>query len=299
VRDERVDQLSALSNSAKTIYATIEFVDIAGLVKGAGQGEGLGNKFLSHIRQVDAIVHVLRYFQDSDITHVHGEVDPMEDAQIINLELIFADLQQIEKSLPQIEKKAKSKDPKASEQVKALQKVHTYLQEGIWLYTVRNQFTDKDMEHLCVYNLLSMKPMIYALNVSQEDIHNAPAIQSDYQEKLHAPVAIVCARLEEEMIEFSAQERKEYLLELTQSEHIDHIPTLDDLIGLAFKTVGLMYYFTTGDKETKAWTIPIASTAPQAAGAIHTDFQKGFIKADVVSSDVLIAAGSRSAAREK
>lgn len=300
VKDARVDALSQMSNTQKKIYAAIEFVDIAGLVKWAWEGAGLGNKFLSHIREVDAIVQVLRHFQDNDVTHVEWPVDPLRDMDIINTELIFADLQQIEKALPAIEKKAKtSKDILITQEYEALAKVHHYLWSGQWLHGVLDAFTPKDHEHLRKYNFLSMKPIVYAINIGQDDIGRAPQIAQEFAAKLRSPCVCVCAKLESEMIEFNADERKEYIDSLVEKSQAEHIPTLDDLIALAFKTVGLMYYFTTGEKETRAWTVPIGSTAPEAAGAIHTDFVKGFIKAEVVSCDKLLEAGSRWTAREK
>lgn len=300
VRDPRIDALSTMSNTQKKIYAAIEFVDIAGLVKWAGQGEWLGNKFLSHIREVNAIVQVLRYFHDSDVTHVEWAVDPVRDREIINTELMFADLQQVEKAFPALEKKAKStKETLLMQEYEWLRKVLDYLQRGVWLYGQKDNFTPKELELLRKYNFLSFKPIVYALNVSQDDLPRAKQIQDEYAEKLSAPVCVVCAKLESEMMEFDPEERKEYLGELVEKDHVDHIPTLDDLIALAFKTVGLMYYFTTGEKETRAWTIPVNSKAPQAAWAIHTDFERWFIKADVVSCDALIQAGSWPAAREK
>ncbi len=190
---------------------------------------------------------------------------PIRDAEIINLELIFADLQQVEKALDQAQKKSKSKDKDALAQVAVFTKVKDYLEQGTWLSTVRDDFDEAELALLRPYNLLSIKPIIYALNVSQEDLEKADVLENEYSEKLAAPVRVVCAKLEEDMIEFSSQEREEYLQDLLARKDLDHVPTLDDLIALAYKTVGLMYYFTTGEKESRAWTIPIDSKAPQAA----------------------------------
>lgn len=226
----------------------------------------MGNKFLSHIREVDAIVQVLRYFQDNDVTHVEGGVDPLRDMDIINTELIFADLQQLEKAFPALEKKAKSsKDVLLLQEYDALRKVRDHLMSGKWLHNVLDTFDPKDHEYLRKYNFLSLKPLVYAINIGQEDLARASVIAADIQTKLHTPCVCVCAKLEAEMIEFNEAERKEYIASLMEQSQADHVPTLDDLIRLAFNTVGLMYYFTTGEKETRAWTIPVASTAPQAA----------------------------------
>lgn len=300
VRDPRIDKLSEISNTQKKVYATIEFVDIAWLVKWAGQWEGLGNKFLSHIREVNAIVQVLRYFSDTDVTHVEWAVDPLRDREIINTELMFADLQQLEKAFAPLEKKAKTtKDALVMQEYEWLRKAYEYLKQGVRLYSKKDTFTDKEFEAIRKYNFLSLKPIVYALNVSQEDLARAKEIEAEFVATLWAPVCVVCAKLESEMMEFSPEERKEYLSDLVAKEHVDHVPTLDDLIALAFKTVGLMYYFTTGEKETRAWTIPFASKAPQAAGAIHTDFERWFIKAEVVSYENIAALWSWNAAKEK
>ncbi|MDD2537211.1 MAG: redox-regulated ATPase YchF [Candidatus Absconditabacteria bacterium] len=300
VKDERMDKLSEMSNTKKKVYATIEFVDIAGLVKGASKGEGLGNKFLANIRETDAIVQVLRYFQDPDVVHVEGTIDPLRDVEIINTELIFADLEHLERVLPQLQKKAKvgnaNKDDKRL--VEILELLHQTLMQGKLANAIKDQLSAEDLKLIKSYNFLTLKTFVYALNVSQDDIANADVIKAEYEEKLQAQVAIVCVKLEAEMMEMETDEKLEFLAEMLGLE-VKQIPTLDGLIALAFKTLGLMYYFTTGEKETRAWTIPVGSTAPQAAGAIHTDFEKGFIKAEVVGYEPLLAAGSRAKVREK
>lgn len=300
VKDERIDKLAELSQSQKKVYATTEFVDIAGLVKGASKGEGLGNKFLSNIRETDAIVQVLRYFQDPDVVHVEGTVDPLRDVEIINTELILADLEQLDRSLPYLQKKAKtwaaSKDEKRTAEI--LELFQKNLNEGKLLCSLKEELSEEDIKLVKSYNFLTLKSFIYALNIAQDDIPQAQAIQKEYEEKLHAPVAVVCVKLEEEMLDMEEEEKIEFISELVSVEK-QAIPTLDHLISLAFSTLGLMYYFTTWEKETKAWTIKKGSTAPQAAGAIHSDFERGFIKADVVSYDDLVTAGSRAGAREK
>ncbi|MFZ2151352.1 MAG: redox-regulated ATPase YchF [Candidatus Absconditicoccaceae bacterium] len=299
VKDPRVDKLAEMSASKKIVHAHIEFVDIAGLVKGASKGEGLGNKFLSHIREVDAIVQVIRYFQDPDVVHVEGNIDPLRDVEIINTELIFADLEQIERHLPAIAKRgqltANKDDHKLAETLEKIQKV---LQQGKIAYSLRQDLSDEEMKLIKPYNFLTLKPFIYAINVSQEDLAMAHHITDEFILKLQSPVSVVSAKLESEMMDMSNQEKQEFITELLEIDKITHIPTLDDLISIAFNKVGLMYYFTTGEKETKAWTIPLDSTAPQAAGAIHSDFERGFIKADVVKYSDLLTVGSRSKARE-
>lgn len=300
VKDPRIEVLSELSNTKKIIYATTEFVDIAGLVKGASKGEWLGNKFLANIREVDTIVQVLRYFKDTDVVHVEWWVDPMRDVEIINLELIFADLEQIEKVLPQLEKRSRIASNKEDKQkAEILKKIKVALEAGKLANTVRDDLSEDELKLIKSYNFLTLKPFLYALNVGQDELVDANKIKEEYQEKLGAEVAIVCAKMEEEMMEFDPEEKDEFMKELLAVENMDHIPTLDDLIRLAYKNLGLMYYFTTWEKETRAWTIPVNATAPQAAGAIHTDFEKWFIKAEVVAFDDLVECGSWAKAREK
>ncbi len=299
VKDERVDRLAEVSNSQNKIYANIKFVDIAWLVKWAHKGEGLGNQFLSNIREVDAIVQVVRYFQDSDIVHVEWSVDPLRDIDIINSELILADLQQIEPKLPILEKKARSGDKDASKLYQALKKIYDVLMEWKLIYDIAEDLTSEEKKLIKPYNFLTNKPFVYAFNVSEQDLAHAKQIKKEFESKLGKPVAIVNAKLEEELLGLSEEERYEYLEEIRQSLWADKIPTLDDLIKLAFDTVGLMYFFTTGEKETKAWTIKKWSTAPQAAGVIHTDFEKWFIKAEVVNWKDFVEAWWWAKAREK
>ncbi len=299
VKDPRMIALSEMSKTQKIVYAHTEFVDIAGLVKGASKGEGLGNKFLSHIREVDAIVQVLRHFQDSDIVHVEGGVDPLRDQEIINTELIFADLEHIEKVLPNLQKRAKIAQNKEDKKVaEILEKIQNVLMEGKLANTIKEEFSDEELKLIKSYNFLTLKPFVYALNIAQDEIQNAEKLKAEFGAKLQAPVAIVCVKLEAEMMSFSEEERNEFLTELLELWG-DQDPTLDDLISLAFNQLGLMYYFTTGEKETRAWTIPLNSTAPQAAWAIHSDFERGFIKAEVIATDKLLECGSRSKAKEK
>ena len=292
----RVDTLSEISKTQKKIYASIQFVDIAWLVKGASQWAWLWNKFLSHIRETDAIVQVLRYFKDTDVVHVEWWVDPMRDVEIINTELIIADLEQVERNVQQLEKRLKAQDKDSAKLYPILKRICDVLKWGGLVYSIAEDLTEEEQLLLKPYNLLTNKPFVYAINIGTEDFTNAANIKKEFEEKLQRPVAIVCAKLESEMLGFSPEDRAEYL----ESEFgSSYVPTLDSLISLAYDTVGLMYYFTTGEKETRAWTIKKNSTAPEAAAAIHTDFQKKFIKAEVVSCDNFIAAGSRNASREK
>lgn len=299
VKDPRIDQLSAMSNTQKKIYATTEFVDIAGLVRGASKGEGLGNKFLSHIREVDVIVQVLRYFRDADVVHVEETVDPERDREIINTELIFADLEQLEKTLPPLQKRARIANNKADQKLATiLEKIQTALLAGNLANTIKAELSEEELKMIKSYNFLTLKSFVYAINIDQADLAQAQQIQQDFATKFQAPVAVVCVKIESEMMDLAPEERAEFLAELFELS-TEKVPTLDDLIALAFKELGLMYYFTTGEKETRAWTIPLDSTAPQAAGAIHTDFERGFIKAEVINTTQLLELGSWSKAREK
>ncbi len=292
VNDVRLQKLSEISETEKIIPATIKFVDIAGLVKGASQGEGMGNAFLSHIREVDAIVQVLRHFKDADINHVEGDVDPIRDEDIITTELILSDMEQIEKKLPQLQRKAKSGDRETVDELRVLERAKELLDNRQLMYDIQDELTDEEKKILKPYNFLTNKPFIYAINVSENDLSDAKNIAKELGQTLGKPTVPVCARLEAEMIEMDDEERA-MLLE----DHTD-IPTLDDVISLAFDTVGLMYYFTTGKKETRARTVKKGSTAPQAAGVIHKDFEKGFIKAEIVKYEDFVEAGGRNQAKE-
>jgi GTP-binding protein YchF len=297
VNDPRLQVLAQVSNTQKIVPAAIQFVDIAGLVKGASQGEGLGNKFLAHIREVDAIVQVVRHFQDSDVVHVEWTTDPMRDVEIINTELIMADLQLIERKIPELERKLKGQDKESAQLLPILQHIQQLLLAGKLAYDCAGDLSIDEKKQLRQFNFLTFKPFIYAINVHEQELKNAPHIQSQFEALLHKPVAIVCAKFESELLEASTEERSLFLQEL--AEDIATIPTLDDLIALAFRTVWLMYYFTTWEKETRARTIKQGSTAPQAAGVIHTDFERGFIKAEIVSYPEFVADGGRTWARDK
>ena len=297
VVDTRVDTLAQISASKNIVYATTKFVDIAGLVKWASKWEGLGNKFLSHIREVDAIIQVVRHFADDDVAHVEWSVDPLRDIEIINTELMMSDIEQIESKLPQLEKQSKIKGTEASKIYPVLKQVYDHLMSGKLAIDLADQLSEEAKDIVRPYNLLTYKPFIYTINIDQHNLIRADEIQADYITKLQKPVSIVSAKLESEMIDFSASEKKEYIDSLWE-EKVWHIPTLDDTIRLWFDTLWLMYYFTTGDKETRAWTIHKGSTAPIAAWAIHTDFTKWFIKAEIVNYDKFVQAGSRTKAKE-
>ncbi|WP_231177752.1 redox-regulated ATPase YchF [Candidatus Absconditicoccus praedator] len=295
VKDERVGKLSEISNSKEKVYANIQFVDIAGLVRGASKGEGLGNKFLANVREVDAIVQVVRHFEDDDVNHVDGNVDPLRDIETINTELILSDLEQIENKLPQLQKKVKSKEKEAIETAEVLEKLKEVLENGKLIWDIKDDLSDKEKSIIKPFNFLTFKPFVYAFNVSEDNISEFDSIISEYENQLNKPVCVVSAKIEADMIDFSEKEKQEFLIEMFGD---NKVPTLDDLIKTAFDEVGLMYYFTTGEKESKAWTIKKNSTAPQAAGAIHTDFERGFIKAEVVKYEDLISSGSWQKAKE-
>lgn len=293
VPDERLEVLARISNSKRIVPARIEFVDIAGLVKGASKGEGLGNQFLSHIRQVDAIVHVVRCFDDEDIIHVSGSVDPVRDMEIINLELALADLSQVERRLEKQRKQAK-KQKEAAEEVAVLEKILPSLNEGKPVRLL--PLTAEEKALLKPLGLLTAKPVIYAANVSEEDLAagNEWVNQVRQQaEKENAKTVVISAQVEAELADLPPQEREEYLASLGVKEG-----GLKSLIKATYQLLGLRTYLTTGENETRAWTIVAGMTAPQAAGVIHSDFERGFIRAETISYEDLVRAGSMAAARE-
>lgn len=298
VKDARLDALSLLMKTQKVIYSAIKFVDIAGLVKWASEGEGMGNKFLSHIREVDAIVQVIRYFKDSDITHVHGSVDPVYDAEIINTELIIADMESVERNHASLTKMGikRSKDQDVLLHIYGL--ALEALNAGKFIYSIRPQLSPEELKVLWGLQFITDKHMIYAVNVSENDLDNYLEIEKEIKQKLNANAVVVCAKMEAEFIPLTDEEKHEYQ-EAIFWEFTDYasVPTLDRVIKTAFDEVGLMYYFTAWEKECRAWTIPKGSTAPQAAGVIHTDFEKWFIRAEVVWYDNLIQDGSRANAK--
>ncbi|MBD1884489.1 redox-regulated ATPase YchF [Microcoleus vaginatus] len=294
VPDERLKVLSNISNSVQTVPTRMEFVDIAGLVKGASQGEGLGNQFLSHIRAVDAIVHVVRCFENDDIIHVAGSVDPIRDIDIINLELILADLAQIERRLERTRKLARN-NKEAQAEVDVLEKLVEVLNAG--KPARQYNFTDEEAELVKGLELLTNKPIIYAANVSDDDLATGNSYVEQVREvaaKENAKVVIVSAQVESELVELSEEERTDFLESLGVKEG-----GLKSLIRATYELLGLRTYFTSGPKETRAWTIIAGMLAPQAAGVIHSDFERGFIRAETVSYEDLVATGAMNAAKEK
>ena len=294
VPDERLEVLAKISNSEKIVPTRIEFVDIAGLVKGASRGEGLGNQFLANIREVDAIVHVVRCFDNDDIIHVSGSVDPARDIEVINLELALADLGQVEKRVERLRKQAKN-SKEAAEELAILEKILICLNDGISARKV--DLSKEEEEFIKNLGLLSRKPLIYAANVSEDDL----ATGNDWVESVRqiaqqeqAKVVIVSAQVESELVELSEEERKDFLGSLGVEEG-----GLKSLIKATYELLGLRTYLTTGPQETRAWTIISGMKAPQAAGVIHSDFERGFIRAETVSYQDLVNSRTMSAAKEK
>lgn len=298
VPDERLQKLSDLYNSEKITPAVIEFVDIAGLVKGASKGEGLGNKFLSHIREVDAVVHVVRCFDDPNVIHVEGSVDPIRDIETINLELIFSDLEIIDRRIAKGSKAPKN-DKAINDELLILQKLQDALNDGKSARTVEFD-TFEEKEFVNSLTLLTAKPILYAANVFEEDLANDGENNKFVQavRKLASDdgsgVFVVCAKIEEEISALDEEEKKMFLDELGVKSS-----GLDRLVAASYKLLGLISYLTAGPKETRAWTIIKGTKAPQAAGKIHTDFERGFIRAEVVSYNDLIRLGSYNTAKEQ
>ena len=297
VPDQRLEVLGKLYNSQKITPACIEFVDIAGLVAGASHGEGLGNKFLSHIREVDAIVHVVRCFDDSNIIHVNGSVDPIRDIEVINLELALADLEQVTKKYERDAKLVKTGDKSLIAGVGLLEKLKSALENNVLVRTL--DLDEEEQKILKGLQLLTAKPVIYVANVSENEINNSENnsyVQKvkDFAKQENAKVITLCAKIEEELTGLDKEERELFKEELgiTQSG-------LEKLVTTSYDLLGLMSYLTAGEKEVRAWTINKGTKAPQAAGKIHTDFEKGFIKAEIVSYNDLIEAGSFVKAKEK
>ena len=295
VPDERLDVLAEMYNPEKYTPTTIEFVDIAGLVRGAYKGEGLGNKFLSHIREVDAIVHVVRCFEDENIVHVDGSVDPARDVETIGIELIFADLETVEKRIDRTRKAAKG-DKQLMAEVELLERAKAHLEAGMPIRTM--QADEKEKEMLRGMFLLTTKPVIYAANISENDIGKADNALVDALKKAvaheNAEVITICAQVEEEIAELSPEEKQAFIEELGIGES-----GLDKLVKACYKLLGLISYLTAGPKEVRAWTIERGTKAPQAAGKIHTDFERGFIRAEVVPFETLKELGSMTACKEK
>lgn len=297
VPDKRIDVLSKMYDTLKSTYATIEFVDIAGLVKGASKGEGLGNKFLSHIRETDAIAHIVRCFDDESIVHVDGKIDPISDIETISLELIFADIEAINKRLERVEKLTKSGDKKAIQEKDLLKRLIEHLENEKPIRTF--EFNDDEKSLLKDVYLLTDKKVIYVANISESQIgteENDPYVLKvkEFAKKEGAKVVTLCAKLEEDLSELEDDDR----LALMKDYGIEE-SGLDKLIKASYSLLGLISYLTAGKDEVRAWTIKKGTKAPQAAGKIHTDFERGFIKAEVVSYDDLIKYGSMNATKEK
>ena len=298
VPDKRLQLLSDFYNSRKLTPAVIEFVDIAGLVKGASKGEGLGNQFLAAIREVDAIVHVVRCFEDGNVIHVDGSVDPIRDIETIQLELVLADLEVLERRIAKTARSAMN-DKGAAAELKILKKLQPILNEGRQAKEYVPESED-EAEFIRSLELLSAKPVIYAANVSEDDLADdgasCEAVQKvrELARQEGSEVFVICAKLEEELAELEDDERAEFLAELGLAE-----AGLEKLIAASYRLLGLMSFLTAGEKETRAWTIRIGTKAPQAAGKIHSDFERGFIRAEVVNYKDLLAAGSYAAAKEK
>ena len=296
VPDHRLDVLAEMYNPEKFTPAVIEFVDIAGLVKGASKGEGLGNKFLDNIRQVDAIVHVVRCFEDDNIIHVDGNINPIRDLETINLELIFSDMEILERRIDRV-KKAMKGDKTLAATVELLERIHATLEEGKCARTM--ELDDDELELLGDTQLLTMKPVIYVANVCESEADHEPVENAlycelkDFASAEHSEIIAICAQIEAEISELDAEEKKMFLEDMGIAES-----GLDRLIKASYSLLGLISYLTAGPKEVRAWTITKGMRAPQAAGKIHSDFERGFIRAEVVDFDVLTKLGSMAAVKD-
>jgi GTP-binding protein YchF len=298
VPDERLQLLGDFYHSKKVTPAVIEFVDIAGLVKGASKGEGLGNQFLANIREVDAIIHVVRCFEDSNVVHVDGGIDSLRDIETINLELIFSDIEILERRIAKTAKSARN-DKEAAKELELLQRLKAHLEEGKPA-SVFECNTEDEEEYMANYNLLTGKPVIYAANVAEDDLADDGASNSqvekvrEYAKEQNSAVFVICAQIEQEIAELDEEEKKMFLEDLGIKQS-----GLEKLIQASYRLLGLISYLTSGEDETRAWTIKVGTKAPQAAGKIHTDFERGFIKAEVVNYQDLLDCGSYAGARDK
>lgn len=298
VPDERLNKLAALYNCKKIVPATIEFVDIAGLVKGASKGEGLGNKFLSHIREVDAIVHVVRCFEDENVTHVENTIDPVRDINIINLELVLSDMEAVEKRLDKAKSMMKTGDKKYAEEAELLTEIYKTLEQEKPVRSMK--FTDEQTDYVKNLFLLTSKPVIYAANISEDDVSknedDIPLVKAvkDFAKQDGSETLVISAKCEEEISELPESEQKDFLDALGLKES-----GLNRLVKASYKLLGLMSFLTAGEPETRAWTIKTGTKAPQAAGKIHSDFERGFIRAEVVDYKTLLECGNLANAREK
>jgi ribosome-binding ATPase len=297
VPDDRLEPLAKIVKTETIVPATVEFVDIAGLVRGASKGEGLGNQFLANIRETDAVIQVVRCFEDENIVHVEGSVDPVRDIETIQIELALADLASCEKRRDKAMRAAKSGDKEAKRELEILDKIQPVLEEGRPARAA--DLTDDDRAIVKNWFLLSTKPTIYAANVDEDslaDPDSNPHVQTvkEHAEVEKADVVVICAKLEADLVALEAGERKEFL-----EAHGVTSSGVDELIKAAYHMLGLMSFLTAGEKEVRAWTIPVGTKAPQAAGEIHTDIERGFIRAEIVSYDALTGAGTYAAAREQ
>ncbi len=296
VPDERLDRLADLVKTRNKVATQMEFVDIAGLVKGASQGEGLGNQFLGHIRQVDAILHVVRCFEDDNIVHVDGSIDPLRDLEVITMELVMADLDTVEKRLTKAKNQAKSGDKKFLAEAEFLVEVQRILDEGqpARMVNPEDETQERILRELC---LLTTKPVLYVANVSEDDLADGNPFVDRLRAQVEdegASVVTIAGGIEQELSLLDQEEQKEFLTDMGMEE-----PGLNRLIHAGYDLLGLITYFTVGEKETKAWTITRGTTAPGAAGKIHSDFERGFIRAEVIAYDDYITCGSEAAARDK
>ena len=296
VPDERLDKLAKMYNPEKITHAIIEFVDIAGLVKGASKGEGLGNKFLSHIREVDSIAQVVRCFENPNVVHVDGSINPLRDIETINLELIFSDIETVEKRLDRAKKTLKA-DKKAQSEIDVLEKIKSTLESGKCARTI--SLSDEEKEVMKDTFLLTMKPSLYIANVSEEQLQNVDTDENvrkviEYAKSENAQVIPLCIKIEEELSSLEKDDKQEMLEALNLNES-----GLDKVIKASYDLLGLMSFLTAGEPEVRAWTIKKGTKAPQAAGKIHSDIERGFIRAEIVSYEDLIKEGSMNAAKEK
>ena len=299
VPDERLNVLGEMYHTKKIISAAIEFVDIAGLVKGASKGEGLGNQFLANIREVDAIVHVVRCFEDSNIVHVDGSIDPLRDIETINLELIFSDLEILERRISKAVRAARN-DKTIAKELALMERIKAHLEDGKMAKSFDDINDEDEQQWLESYNLLTYKPVIFAANVAEDDLADDGASNAgvqavrEYAKREDCEVFVVCAEIEQEIAELDDDEKSMFLEELGLKES-----GLEKLIKASYSLLGLISYLTAGEPEVRAWTIKKGTKAPQAAGKIHSDFERGFIRAEIVSYDDLMACGTYNAAKEK
>lgn len=297
VPDERIGVLERMIKAQRVVHATIEFVDIAGLVKGASEGAGLGNQFLANIRETDAIVQVVRCFDDNDIIHVEGSVNPIRDIETIQIELALADLQSLEKRKDKAQRGAKSGDKEAKRDIEIIEKLIPVLEDGKPIRSM--DLSDDDKAIVKKWFLLTTKPTIYAANVDEDSLMDVEAnpyvkIVKDFAAAENSETVVICAKLEADLVALEEEERVEFLKDLgVESSGVD------ELIKSAYRLLGLMSFLTAGEKEVRAWTIPIGTKAPQAAGEIHSDIERGFIRAEIISYEDLVACGTRKAAADK